>query len=554
MNSLGRTDPPGTDLLGPSDAVLDARQRLGISALLGLAEPIQPEPLPEPVPPRPDRRSQLAAAVPLLVVLVLQAVLSIKLIWSNTAFQDEALYLWAGHLEIAHLLHGTPIPPFATYFSGAPVIYPPLGAIADSIGGLAAARILSLAFMLGATGLLWASTRQIYGSRAAFFAAALFALLGLTLHVGAFATFDALATLFLALAVWCVVRASDRGDDATWWVIGGAVALTLANATAYSSAIFDPVVVILAVLLTTGSSDRKLAIRRGAALFAYVTSLIIVGVTIGGGFYSAGIGQTVLARTFGTDASSVVLSTAGRWVAPLAALALLGAGLAWTNRSAGLRRLLPLLLLGALLLAPVEQARIHTLTSLDKHVDIGAWFAAAAAGYALDRVITWLRPRALRVAVVLLAGAGLLVVSVPVGDAQATSLSLWPNAADFVTAFRPLAGSSGRLLVEDPSIAEYYLPAGRQWSRWSSTRNIVLSETHSITVPANNSRAAVLYAKYIAEGYFSVVALNFGDTGAFDHKIAADLDRNTAYRVVDTIPYGLGDYIVWQRDSGSPAR
>jgi hypothetical protein len=338
------------------------------------------------------------------------------------------------------------------------------------------------------------------------------------------------------------------------WVLGSAVALTLANATAYSSAIFDPVVIILAVLVTTSGSDRKLAIRRAAALFAYVTSLIIVAVTIGGGYYSAGIGQTVLARTFGTDAPSAVLSTSVRWIAPLAALALLGTGLAWANRSAGLRRLLPLVLLGALLLAPVEQARIHTLTSLDKHVDIGAWFAAAAAGYALDRLITWLRPRALRVTVGLVAGAGLLVVAAPVGDAQAASVSLWPNAAQFVTAFRPLAGRSGRLLVEDPSVAEYYLPAGRQWYRWSSTRSIVLSDKHSVTVPAENSRAAAIYAKYISEGYFSVVALNFGDTGDLDKQIAADLSHNPAYRVVDTIPYGAGDYIVWQRVPRSTAR
>ncbi len=36
------------------------------------------------------------------------------------------------------------------------------------------------------------------------------------------------------------------------------------------------------------------------------------------------------------------------------------------------------------------------------------------------------------------------------------------------------AHGTGHLLVEDPSVARYYLPAGRQWQRWSSTRNIVL--------------------------------------------------------------------------------
>ena len=105
------------------------------------------------------------------------------------------------------MLHGTPIPPFPSYFSGAPVIYPPLAALADSVGGLAAARVLSLVFMLGATILLWATTDRLFGRRAAFFAAALFAVLGPTLHLGAFATYDAMALFLLALATWLVVRA-----------------------------------------------------------------------------------------------------------------------------------------------------------------------------------------------------------------------------------------------------------------------------------------------------------------------------------------------------------
>ena len=47
---------------------------------------------------------------PLLVVLAAQAALSLRLVFSNTAFQDEGLYLRAGHLEWARWLHGTPQP------------------------------------------------------------------------------------------------------------------------------------------------------------------------------------------------------------------------------------------------------------------------------------------------------------------------------------------------------------------------------------------------------------------------------------------------------------
>ena len=67
----------------------------------------------------------------------------------------------------------------------------------------------------------------------------------------------------------------------------------------------------------------------------------------------------------------------------------------------------------------------------------------------------------------------------PAGVAFSQSWSLftnWANASSFIAIFRPLADhGAGPMLVEDPSIAEYYLPAGAQWQRWSSTRNIVLT-------------------------------------------------------------------------------
>ena len=126
---------------------------------------------------------------PLLAVLAVQAALSVGLVRTRTAFGDEALYLSAGHLEWSHWLHGTPIPAYQTWFSGAPVIYPPAAAIADSLGGLAGARLLSLIFMLGVTSLAWSTANRLLADeRAAFFAAALFAVLAPTLHLGAFAS------------------------------------------------------------------------------------------------------------------------------------------------------------------------------------------------------------------------------------------------------------------------------------------------------------------------------------------------------------------------------
>jgi hypothetical protein len=101
-----------------------------------------------------DRIRRLGSLWPLPAVLAVQAALSLRLAWADTASQSEALYLRAGHLQWAHWLHGTAIPPYSSYFSGSPAIYPPIGALADSAGGLAGARALSLVFMLGAIALL----------------------------------------------------------------------------------------------------------------------------------------------------------------------------------------------------------------------------------------------------------------------------------------------------------------------------------------------------------------------------------------------------------------
>src|SRR5262249_20144611 len=317
---------------------------------------------------------------PVLCVLAVQAVLSLRLVWSNTAFTDEALYLWAGHMEWTHWVHGTPLPQFPTYFSGAPVLYPPIGAIADSFGGLAGARILSLCFMLGATSLLWATASRLYGRRAGFFAAGLWAFLGPTLKLGGFATYDAMSLFLVALSAWFAVRATERRDF-TRWIVASAVALILANVATYSSVIFDPVVVAIA-LLAGKEQSTKLPKMRAAALAAYVISALILLAYAGRGLYWTGVSQTVLSRLDGTTPASRVFSDAARWTAPVAAVALVGLLICAATERSRRQRVLLAILAGALLLVPLAQARVHTITSLDKHADFGAWFAAIAAGYA----------------------------------------------------------------------------------------------------------------------------------------------------------------------------
>jgi hypothetical protein len=503
-------------------------------------------------------RARVPGSWPLLVILALQTILSFRLIGANTAFQDEALYLWAGHLEWARVLHGTPIPQFPSYFSGAPVIYPPIAALADSVGGLAAARGLSLVFMLAATTLLWNTTDRLFGRRAAFFAAALFAVLGPTLHLGAFATYDAMALFLLALATWLVVRAGER-QDATGWMIGAGAALALANAAAYSSALFDPVVLLIAVVTALPRPGGKMAAARAVTVLAISAVILTPGLLLGGSRYWHGISVTTLQRASGTDSPLTVISHFWSWTGIIVVAAFCGAVIGWVSQPGRPRAWLLTLLAVAALLVPAEQASLYTTASLNKHGAMGAWFAAIAAGYAVDRLIATSPAGTMRVVT---GGACVVALCFPVtlGASQSRMFATsWPDSSAFVAILRPLADNgTGRMLVEDPSIAEYYLASGTQWQRWSSTRNIVLPSgaptggpsTKAGVVGAGN---AGTFAMYIRTGYFSLIALNFADTTSLDESIVADIRRNRHYHPIQVVPYGVGPvgpapgkYVIWQ--------
>jgi dolichyl-phosphate-mannose-protein mannosyltransferase len=491
-------------------------------------------------------------------VLAVQTAFSLRLLRADTASQSEAQYLYAGHLEWANWLHGAPIPAFPTYFSGAPVIYPPVGAAAHSIGGLAGARVLSLAFMLGATVLLWDAAARLFGRRASFFATALFAVLGTTLHLGAFATTDAMSLFLVALAAWCVIRAGAR-EPATGWLVAAAATLALAVATAYTCLLFAPLIAALALLTAPQAGRGWPVARRAGTVLAATAVLLAAGLGAGGGSYLGGFGRTMLTRAPGSASPLAVLGQSWSWAGLVLVLAGSGLVVSCVSRQGAAQAWLLGFLSAALVIGPLEQAHLHTAGALNHHVGLGAWFAAIAAGYTVDRFIAASPPgrgRAVTCAACVIA----LTFPAALGITQSRSFSSsWANATSFISIFTPLADrSTGPLLVEDPSVAEYYATAGAQWQRWSSTRNITRPAGVSTGGPAASASVtsagnAPVYAQYIAEGYFSFIALNYTDTTGLDGQITADLRRNHHYHIIQVVPYGteippigLGTYVIWQ--------
>ena len=465
---------------------------------------------------------ELRVRWPLLGVLAIQAALSAGLLRDKTAFGDEALYLSAGHLEWAHWLHGTPIPAYQTWFSGAPVIYPPAGAIADSLGGLPAARLLSLVCMLGVTALVWATAvRLLADKRAAFFAAALFAAIAPTLHLGSYATYDAPALLLLAAATWCAVGGKEGKDSRQVMrrMIAAGIILALANATKYATALYDPTVLAVTVLSAWPDVGRKQALRL-AAVFAGTTAAILgVLLALGGSGYLTGISVTTTGRAHGSDSASLAFGEAWSWTAVVLVPAVAAVVVCSVRRHRRLALLFGVLAVTALL-APADQARLQTVTSLNKHLDFGAWFAVIAAG--------WLLSELSRRRVFLIASLAATVPVAALGTVQARAMVDWPDVTGLVKAVRPLTAHGGRFLVETTDVLQYYLP-NTTWREWSDTR----------------STDTAYYQRAIQRHYYTVVILGFNQTLPMDYAIAMDLQAAGGYRLAATVHSGTTDFYVW---------
>jgi F0F1-type ATP synthase membrane subunit c/vacuolar-type H+-ATPase subunit K len=288
--------------------------------------------------------------------------------------------------------------------------------------------------------------------------------------------------------------------------------------------------------------------------------LLLAGLLIGGSSYLRGFESTTLTRIPGAGSPVTVLTDAWSWTGLVIVLATCGFVISLVGRRGPEQPWLLAILTVAAILGPLEQAHLHTAASLNKHVGLGAWFAAIAAGYAVDRFVAAAAAEARARFFTSVACVVALVFPIALGARQSWEFSTsWANSTSFISILRPLADhGNGRLLVEDPTIAEYYLPSGSQWQRWSSTRNIILPSLADTGGPSTSAGVVGggnpgVFAVFIEEGYFSLVALNYADTTALDYQITADLRHNPHYQKVAVVPYGtevppigLGTYVIWR--------
>jgi hypothetical protein len=507
----------------------------------------------------PTRRRTLISRVALLAILCLQAAMSLRL--RNTAFEDEALYLFVGRLEIAHLLHGAPLPTdYAAYFSGAPVLYPVLAAALNSVGGLGLARALSLAEIMAITGMLYSCTRFLFNERVALCAAALFSVTEPALFLGNFATFDATCLFLLAGGTTIVVRTS-RSRRPLFLLAAPIVALAVA--VKYAGMLFVPTIAVLVALagwpaLTGWPSPRRRAVLRVLAFCAAVAVLLLIGASLGGHDFLNGLTTTTTARAGGATAPLVVLRESTRWCGVVFALAVIGT-IGYTRRirtepgeliaTVGrrpLRAALGAVLTGTALLAPVYQMHLHTDVSLHKHVGFGLFFAAPMAGLGLTRLIGdhFRRPQL---------GVAAWSIALVLGMSQSWTLYHdWPSANPFVRAFSSYLKPGTRYLVEVPEVLVYYLEgrADAQPAQFFSTFAISYATPASRAIPAGKVLTGVPgFIAAVRAGYYHAIAYNGEITPDVDAAIARTLRTNHAYRLAAVVHLsdseGPVNYHIW---------
>ena len=482
-------------------------------------------------------------------ILCVQAILSLRL--QNTAFGDEALYIYAGHMETAHLLHGAALQgTYASYFPGVPLLYPVLAAAANSVGGLAAARAVSLLAMLVTTAALYAMTRRLFNERVGLCAAVLFCVAQGTALAGHLATNDAVSLCLLALASWIVVRTAPWHWRA--YLLAAPVA-ALAAGTDYWALLYLPTLALLAGLAADPYLGRT-AITRAAVLAAVTVELLAVGVLVGGHAYVTAAVANLATRTPGGGQALHILAEAAEWSGVVAALAALGAAryaiearnerneLVALPGSRRRRAALGVVLAGTALLALADHLYLNNDNLLDTHLAFGLFFAAPMAGVGLARLVGDHFRRA-QIGIVVWAAALVL------GIAQAThAFGSWPNSSTQVMELSRYLGPGDRYLVENDNVSIYYLMGN------PDAQPAQFTSTYFMSYRARNGQLLTGTPAYLAAlraGYFQVVIYDSSVTPVLDKSLAAALESDPRYRLAGAVPEDAPDFhttcYVWVR-------
>lgn len=462
----------------------------------------------------PDRRAgadRYIRHTPIVLILLVQAVSALRL--SNTAFQDEALYLYTGHWILQSwadpnvVVYTHP----ETFFSGAPMLYPVAAAFLDGIGGLPLARLFSTICMLSATVAVYWGANLLFEHHprprtAGVFAALIFALSAPVLFLSNFATFDAPSFTLIAWAAALSIWSSKRNRSVLWGVAIG-VLCSLAVLLKYSSAIDVPFVMLLTLVAGWAvRSTRWRATARGGVAGLTTLVLLVGSALTWAADLVAGLQATTINRTEMVQKLPVwaLLSDVGGWAGITFAL-MIGGGIFLMRR----QPILAVVLLAGTIAATSLQIWMGEATSLHKHLTLGIIFGAPLAGVLLSALV-----RAARRLSVLLVVA-ICYATLISGLMQSEKLFQdWPNTMPLRDTVTYAVDSMPwiRVLAEVPEPLTYSLEDKTDPWQWTGTYGHSFFYTDPATPGNPPLQGLEAYQHALQDNYFQLVILD-GSTG-----------------------------------------
>jgi hypothetical protein len=480
---------------------------------------------------------------PLLILLIMQALFSLRL--ENSAFQDEALYIYTGHWLIDSWRSGAEV--FShpeSFFSGAPYLYPVFAALLDSLGGLGLVRFFSCLCMLSNTVAIYWTTNLLFrhrpGVRPGILAAAVFALSAPVIFLGKFATFDAPAFTMMAWAMALIVW-TIRTQKSVWWAVLAGGLLALAVLTKYSSAIDAPFVLVLGLLAAMPTRRGGLiALQRAFTAGATALLLLAASALTWAAPLVAGLSRTTTQRV-DIDRMPIqdLLWDVAVWSGPTFVLMLVGGAYLAMSRPG-----LALVMTSGTLAAVLYQSYMGEPVSLHKHIVLGLLIGAPLAGLLLSRLLS-VKAGGLIV-------AGLLWMAYITSMYQSEKLfDVWPNTDDLASEVKYSVDAMPwiRILGEIPEPVQYKLM--NETEPWQFVSTYEGSFRYTPRAGGAELSDVAAYDAALEDNYFQLVFLD-GATPVGRNLIpqmeAFGFERTS---VVNT-PYTGHKWMIWQRHDNIP--
>ena len=490
--------------------------------------------------PRDARATELGHGQPLLrvlsssafllgVICTAFAVISLRVKANTNPFQDEGLYLYMGHRMIDHIISGVTVFEHpGSYFSGAPGLYPVVGAIADSVGGVQGARLVSLLFICITIVATYGIGNELFGKVSGLLGASAFALCGSVIFISHLATMDAMALCLMTLGCWLTAYSANH-DKLLWAPIVGLI-LTCAFLTKYAMGVYVPGIAAIGVLLAWRHM-RWGALRRGSLILASTAAAAFFILTFWAADLKRGIVSTTADRTpLSPTPREDLIWYVLEWIGPWILLAMLGA------LTQPRRWPISVLLLAMSVIGPLQQIRIGEGTSLSKHVAFGLVFAAPLIG----SLLAWMVKRTRWVGVLIaLALAATMMVS---GTRNAEQfLTTWVDDREMVAQLREEIAISPHkaILGEEPSAQRYALRTITAPEQWNDTFVLLYG----------NKKGDAAYREAIDQTHFGTIYLTLNTANG--KKINEYLTNSeTPYRLSKKVPFYrhgkyAGHYLVW---------